>query len=103
MIIAIISILILTLFIWIINKKLSIQICPICAGVTLTWAWMLSGMWLGLISVQKYEFLTAILMGASIGGIVTELKKIFLKFRNKNGLKENKEVELLEDKLKNCC
>jgi len=34
---------------------------------------------------------------------VTELKKMSLKFRNKNGLKENEEIEPLEDKLKNCC
>ncbi|OGI93939.1 hypothetical protein A3A03_03680 [Candidatus Nomurabacteria bacterium RIFCSPLOWO2_01_FULL_40_18] len=102
MIIAIISILVLTIFVWIINKKLSLQICSICAGVTLTWLWMLSGMWLGLISVLKYEFLTAILMGASIGGIVTELKKIFSKFRNEDKTKV-KEIESLEDKLKNCC
>ena len=102
MIIAILSILILTLLVWVINKKLPIQICSICAGVTLTWLWMLSGMWLGFLSVSRYEFLTAVLMGASIGGIVTELKKIFLKLRNRNEIK-NKKVESLENKLKDCC
>ena len=100
MIIAILSILILTLSVWVISKKLPIQICSICAGVTLTWLWMLAGIWLGFISASRYEFPVAILMGATIGGIVTELKKMFLKFRNKNELKE---VESLEDKLKNCC
>src|SRR3989344_2100490 len=100
MIIAILSILLLTLIVWVINKKLPKQICPICAGVTLTWLWMLLGMGFGLLSVSRYEFLVAILMGASIGGIVTELKKIFLKFRNK-GEGKNKKVESLENKLKN--
>ena len=102
MIIAIISILFWTLTVWVINKKLPIQICSICAGVTLTWLSLLLGMWFGLLSVSKYEFITAILMGASIGGIVTELKKMLLKFRNRSESK-NKKVEPLEDKLKDCC
>ncbi len=102
MIIVISSILFLTLIVRVINKKLPIQICAICAGVTLTWLWMLLGMWLGLLSVSRYEFLTAILMGASIGGIVTELKKIFSKLREKKG-GESKKVESLENKLKDCC
>ena len=102
MLYAILSILFLTLIVWVINKKLSVQICPICAGVAFTWLSMFLGMWFGFLSVPKYEFLTAILMGASIGGIVTELKKIFLKLRNKN-TEKNKEVESLKTKLKNCC
>ena len=102
MITAILSILFLTLIVWAINKKLPMQVCSICAGVTLTWLWMLLGMWFGFLSVPRYEILTAILMGASIGGIVTELKKLFLKLRNRSGVK-SKEVESSEDKLKNCC
>lgn len=102
LLLAISSILILTLLVWVVNKKLPIQICPICAGVTLTWLWMLFGMWFGLLDVSRYELLVAILMGASIGGIVTELKKIFTKIRN-SGKSTDKAVELSEDKLKNCC
>ncbi|OGI58144.1 hypothetical protein A3F19_02465 [Candidatus Nomurabacteria bacterium RIFCSPHIGHO2_12_FULL_37_29] len=102
MINAILSILIFTGVVWGLNKKLPIQICSICAGVTLTWLWMLGGMWLGVLSVSRYEFLAAILMGASIGGIVTEIKKMFLKLRARSAGK-SKEVETLEDKLKNCC
>ena len=63
---------------------------------------MLLGMWFGLLSIDRYEILTAVLMGASIGGIVTELKKMFLKLREKRQGK-SKGVESLEDKLKNCC
>lgn len=102
MIIAILSILILTFFVWALNKVLPIKICPICAGVMLTWLWMFWGIWFGLLSVARYEFIIAILMGASIGGIVTELKKLFLKLRGNNSVKDNK-IELLENKLKNCC
>ena len=99
-IIAISSILALTLLVWLLDKKLPVKICSICAGVTLTWAWMLFGMWFGLLSVPRYEFITAILMGASIGGIVTELKKLFLKFKDS---KESTTAEIIEKQLDNCC
>jgi len=52
------------------------------------------------LSVAQYELITAILMGASIGGVVNETKKQFSKLRNK---KENEKVEIIEDKLKDCC
>ncbi|KKS23391.1 MAG: hypothetical protein UU82_C0031G0008 [Candidatus Nomurabacteria bacterium GW2011_GWC2_41_8] len=100
MIIALLSVLILTCVIWVLNKKLPIQVCSICAGVTLTWAWMLSGMWFGLLSVPRYEFITAILMGMSIGGIVTELKKLFLKRKNRT---ESPKAEEIKKRLDNCC
>ncbi|MEK7140663.1 MAG: hypothetical protein AAB815_02645 [Patescibacteria group bacterium] len=100
MIIVILSILLITLAVWGINKKLPIQICSICAGVSLTWLWMIFGMGFGLLPVSEYEFLTAILMGASIGGIVTELKKMFLKLRNKE---KNTEVEKIKKQLDDCC
>jgi len=100
--IAVASILVLTIFVWIVNKKLTIQICPICAGVTLTWMWMLLGMWLGLIDIVKYEFITAILMGASIGGIVTELKKTFVKYKDTEKAR-NKKIQSSQDRLKDCC
>ena len=100
MIIAITSILILTFLVWLLDKKLPVKICSICAGVTLTWAWMLFGMWFGFLSVSRYEFITAILMGASIGGIVTELKKLFLKRKKRT---ENIKVGAIEKQLDNCC
>ncbi|MBI2630909.1 hypothetical protein HYW73_01665 [Candidatus Nomurabacteria bacterium] len=105
MLYAILSILLLTLIVWVINKKLPIRVCPPCAGVTLTWLWMLLGMWFGFLSVARYEIITAVLMGASIGGIVTELKKMFSKLREKKEKKEgkSKKVESLENKLKDCC
>jgi len=102
MIIAILSILIITLVVWFVNKLLPFKICPICAGVMLTWLSLFFGMYFGLLSVSHYEIPTAILMGASIGGIVTEFKKILLKWRERND-KKNKKVESLENKLKDCC
>ena len=99
MIIPLLSVLILTILVWIINKKLPIQICSICAGVSLTWIGMLVGMFLGKLSID-YQLPTAILAGASIGGIVAELKKMFLKLRNKE---KNTEVEKIKKQLDNCC
>lgn len=98
--IAILSIFALTLLVWLLDKKLPVKICSICAGVTLTWVWMLAGIWLGLLSVARYEFITAILMGASIGGIVTELKKLFLKRKTRT---ETGKVEEIKKQLDNCC
>lgn len=100
MTIAILSILVLTFLVRAFDQISPIKVCSICAGVTLTWAWMLSGMWFGLLSVPRYEFITAILMGASIGGIVTELKKLFPKWRAGRGGAHNRE---LERQLDNCC
>lgn len=100
MIIAILSILIFTGAVWAINKILSIQICPICAGVTLTWLWMLLGIGLGFLPISRYELIIAILMGASIGGIVTEIKKVFLKLKNKT---QNTKVAEIKKQLDDCC
>ncbi|MFZ2150182.1 MAG: hypothetical protein WAV15_03410 [Minisyncoccia bacterium] len=100
MTIAIISILILTLLVWLSNKILPVRVCSICAGVTLTWVWMLSGVWFGFLSASRYEFIIAILMGASIGGIVTELKKLFLKRKKITG---NIKVGTIKKQLDNCC
>ena len=89
--------------VWVVNKKLlsqSLQVCSICAGVTLTWTWLLFGMWFGLLPVSEYEFITAILMGASIGGIVTELKKMFLKIRSKT---KSAKIQEIEKQLDDCC
>ncbi len=102
MIVAITSILIFTLIVWVIDKKLPIRICAICAGVTLTWLWMFSAIWFGFLPISENEIIIAILMGASIGGIVTEIKKLFLKLRER-GVTKNKTSKSSEDKLKNCC
>lgn len=103
MLYAILSILILTLLVWVINKKLSIQICPICAGVTLTWIWLFIGIWFGFLPIAQYEFVTAILMGATIGGIVGELKKMFLKLKNQKKSEEESSSNELQNKMENCC
>ena len=106
MIIAIISILILTSAIWVLNKKLPIKICPVCAGVSLTWLWMLLGMGYGLLSIEKYQFITAILMGGSVVGITNKLEEKYKTFKKQKTLVEirnNGQAEVLKEQLDDCC
>jgi len=74
MIIAILSILILTGIVFILNKKLPVQICPICAGVSLTWLWMFFGMFLGKLLVADYQVPAAILAGGTVVGLMSKLE-----------------------------
>ena len=75
MIIAIISILILTSAIWLVKNKLKFEICPICAGVTITWLWMLFAMNLGKLSTTDYQLPTALLMGGTVVGSMSKLEQ----------------------------
>ena len=70
--IAIASILGITLAVWLVNKALPFQVCPICAGVSGTWMWMLGASFLG------YEIdllITTMLLGATVVGIAYQLEK----------------------------
>lgn len=69
------SILVFTGTVWVINKTLSTRVCPICAGVSLTWLWMLAGMSFGWLAVASYQLLTAVLMGGSVVGVAYQTEK----------------------------
>jgi len=58
-----------------VNKLLSFKICPICAGVFLTWIWLLIGMKLNLLLTTNYQLLTAILMGGTVVGSTFKLEQ----------------------------
>ncbi len=106
MIIAILSILILTSVIWALNKVLPIKICPVCAGVTLTWFWMLFGMGYGLLSIEKYQFVTAILMGGSVVGITNKLEEKYKSFKSKKSkarIGNHEEAGEIKTQMENCC
>lgn len=65
-----ISIFAITGFVWLVNRILPLKICPICAGVSGTWLWLLAAKFLG------YEIdllIPAILMGGSVVGIANRL------------------------------
>lgn len=72
---ATISILAIAGVVWIANKILPLRICPICAGVSGTWLWMLAGMFSGLLPTSDFQLPTAILMGGTVVGIAYQLEK----------------------------
>ena len=71
-IIAIISILSLSLLVWVADRFLPFRICPICAGVSGTWIWLVAGHFLGY---QVDLTIPAILMGGSAVGLAYQLEK----------------------------
>src|SRR3989338_2064677 len=75
MVIIILSITIITFIVWLIKNKYKLEVCPICAGVLLTWLWLLVGMKLNLLSTTNYELLAGILMGGTVVGLMTKLEK----------------------------
>lgn len=72
-IIAIISILLITGASWIIREILGIKrICPICVGVSGTWLWMIIAQILGF---RMDVLVIGILLGGSVVGIAYQLAK----------------------------
>ena len=71
-IITIISILGITVLVWLANRMLPFQICPICAGVFGTWAGLLTAHLLGY---PIDLVVPALLMGGSVVGIAYQLEK----------------------------
>jgi len=69
------SIFLITGTVWVLNKVSPVWICPICAGVSGTWLWMLAGIFSGQLSITNYQLLTGILMGGSVVGIAYQLEK----------------------------
>lgn len=76
-IIAIISILLITLAVKLINKALPFKVCPICAGVSLTWFLIIVGTLTGQLTTNNYQLITAILMGGTVVGIAYQGEKRF--------------------------
>jgi hypothetical protein len=74
-IIAIISILFITGIVGLFNRILRFKICPVCAGVSGTWLWMLIGMSLGQLPITNYQLPVSILMGGSVVGIAYQIEK----------------------------
>ena len=74
MIIAISSIIILATATWILNKILSKKMCPICTGVSLTWFFMLLGIYFGKLPVVDYQLPVAILAGGTVVGLMSKLE-----------------------------
>lgn len=74
-VIATISIFAITAIVWGANRLLKFRICPICAGVSGTWLWMLIGVLTNNLQPTTYNLLIGILMGGSVVGIAYQLEK----------------------------
>ena len=142
--ISIASILSITLLVFWVNrlKLVPITVCPVCAGVSGTWLWMLAAYYL---QFSLPEWVLTMLMGGSVVGIAYTLEKkipsgkslllwktlfipagfatvygiVFVQWKalipavlaigftvlyffSRDG-KNNKKVDYLEEKLKDCC
>ena|SRR3989338_3890342 len=95
------SILLFTLLAFLVRKYSPVKICPICAGVSLTWIWMLLGMGYGFLPVEQYELITAILMGGSVIGITKAIQEKIRPWAT--GSPRSAGAGELKDKLDNCC
>ena len=72
--ITIISILVISAVVWLLNRILPFVVCPICAGSFLTWIWLVGAYFAGY---QIDLVVPAILMGGSVVGIAYQLEKKF--------------------------
>ena len=72
--ITVISILAISVAVWFANKVLPFTVCSICAGVFLTWVWLIGAHFAGY---QINLVIPALLMGGSVVGIAYQLEKKF--------------------------
>jgi len=84
------------------RQKFSVDICPICIGVSLTWIWMLLGIIFEFIS-SSFALPMVILMAFSVLGIVNKLKNKQYKVWQAPKTFNTSRVEELKDKMKDCC
>ncbi len=74
--ITVISILAIAGLVWFANRILPLTVCPICAGVFLTWVWLIGA---NLLGYQINLVIPALLMGGTVVGVAYQLEK---KFKN---------------------
>jgi len=75
------SIIVITVLVWLTNRILLLrlrsrsvfQICPICAGVTGTWLWLIMAHFLGYRIVLT---IPALLIGGTVVGVMTKLERL---------------------------
>ncbi|OGD25563.1 hypothetical protein A2819_01370 [Candidatus Azambacteria bacterium RIFCSPHIGHO2_01_FULL_40_24] len=80
---AVISALIIIVIVYIFNKILSFRVCPVCAGVSMTWFIISLAVGLGWLPFLQYQLVIAILMGGTAVGIASQAEKKFPKFADK--------------------
>jgi len=70
--IATVSILTITALAWGVKKISRFRVCPICAGVSGTWIWMLAAVFLGY---EIGSVVPAMLLGGTVVGLAYQLEK----------------------------
>lgn len=73
--ITVLSILGITAFVWLANRALPFRMCPICAGVSGTWLWIIIGIYSGWLTAESWRLIAALAMGGSVVGIAYQLEK----------------------------
>ena len=71
MIIAVASIFILTGAVWLLSRSFSWRVCAICAGVSITWMWIVAARIFGY---AIDSVVPAVLMGGSVVGLAYQLE-----------------------------
>ena len=67
------SIIVITTSAWVVRKIIKWNLCPICAGVAGTWAWLLVAHFWG----YRIDLVApAILMGGTVVGVMSKLEKL---------------------------
>lgn len=76
------SVIVITLIVKILAHFGLIRICPICAGVSLTWLWILVGFLGGFLNPADWLLPAAIFMGGSVVGGAYLLEKVLFSSYN---------------------
>lgn len=75
-VIAVFSMFFISAFAWLTRRILKVSaICPVCAGVTGTWLWIVAGMYFGWLDAEGWQMIAAIAMGGSVVGIAYQMEK----------------------------
>lgn len=75
--IVIASILALACLVWLANKVLPFQICPVCAAVSGTWFWLTAASLYGLVPAATYQPFIFLLMGGTVVGVAYQGERSF--------------------------
>src|SRR3989344_5575006 len=67
----------ITAAVWLLNKILSFEICPICAGVSGSWLLISAGISFGLLEAESWQLAVALAMGGSVVGIAYKSEHMF--------------------------
>ena len=77
--IVLLSIYIITSIVWAVRWGMKLNICPICAGISLTWIGIVGALYFGLLPIEPWRLVAGILAGGSVVGFAYQIEKILSK------------------------